>query len=99
MKSMDFGSTLIVTLISMAIVFFGLAVLIGLIKVMVRVTGLKGKKKTETEEKIVAGIEEPAEDQPVQDDAETVAAIMAAISCMLEEGQQFTVRRIRRIRC
>ena len=101
MKSMEFGSTLIVTLISMTIVFFGLAILIGLIKVMVGLTGSKEKKKnkTEKETEIVTEVTDTAAEKTAQDDSETVAAIMAAISCMLEDGQQFTVRRIRRIKC
>ena len=95
---LSLGNSLIVTVIGMLIVFFGLTVLIFLIKILIKLTDNLGKKTT----KVAAVPAAPVPAQPVEeiveeDDGELVAAIMAALSCVMEEGKTFTVRHIRRI--
>ena len=82
-KPAEFGQTLLVTLIGMAIVILGLTVLIFLIKGLVKITDGLGKKKQ-------------PEDEPAEDSA-LVAAITAALMCVMEDNQGFVVRRIRRV--
>lgn len=99
-----FGESLIVTLTGLAVVFFGLVVLMGLIKVLVAATKNIGKPK---QPKQAAKPAEPAPaPAPVAAVAEPVAAanddaliavITAAVACMMDDGAAFTVRRVRRI--
>ena len=96
MDKLIFG--LLVAVIGMLTVFFGLVILIMLIKAMTALTDKTGKKKTEAAASVSAAsvVEEaPAEDEV--DDGEVIAAITAAISCMMEEGSRFTVRHVRRV--
>ncbi len=95
---------LVVTLIGIAIVFLGLTILIGLIKVMTlvieKMTGRKDKKAAAPAPAPVKAEPAPAvEELPEEEDeGEVVAAIMAALSCVMG-GQKgsFRVRRIRRV--
>ncbi len=95
---------LVTTLIGVAIVFLGLTVLIGLIKVMtLLIEKITSRKKEKTVASVPAPVKEetaPAvEDLPEEEDeGEVVAAIMAALSCVMG-GQKgsFRVRRIRRV--
>jgi len=97
MEKLVFGLT--VALIGMMIVFFGLVILIGLIKTLGILSTPRKKKekevKTETPVVSTVPVEEKADN--VQDDGAIVAAITAAISCILGEGNGFTVKHIRRI--
>ena len=108
-KDLDvsFGDSLIVLLLGMAIVMAVLAVIIGLIKIIKLVLdAIEGNKKAE---QVTAAVtqSEPQKQQTVQEDEETVAAIAAAISCMLESEKQgatadvtapFVIKKIKRIR-
>lgn len=99
MEKLTFG--ILVSLLGMAIVFFGLVILMYLIKALVTATqGIGKQKKTaeKAEPEVVSALE-PTETVAVQetDDSATVAAIMAAISCMLGDNTAFKVRHIRRI--
>lgn len=92
---------LTVTLIGVCIVFFGLAVLIGLINLMGRATANLGRKK---EKAVVPApvaaapvVEAKPEPEPVQEDEALIAVITAAVAMMMEEGSAFTVRRVRRV--
>ncbi len=94
---------LVTTLIGIAIVFLGLTVLIGLIKVMtLLIEKITARKKEKTAAPAPAPVKtEPApvvEELPEEDEGEVVAAIMAALSCVMG-GQKgsFRVRRIRRV--
>lgn len=99
------GFGLIVTLIGIAIVFLGLTILIGLIKLMEKATanlgkggkgGKKGKKQAEAP--APAPVAAPVvEEVPVADDSELIAVISAAVAMMMEDGSAFTVRRVRRV--
>ncbi len=101
MQSIIFG--LSVTVIGVAIVFFGLVVLIGLIKLMQMATSGMGKKKEAPKAAPApaaapAPVVEAAPAAPVQDDAALIAVISAAIAAMMEDSNTgFVVRRVRRI--
>lgn len=96
----NLGFGLIVTLIGMLTVFFGLVLLIGLIKLMENATanlgkgGKKAKKQTEAPAPVAAPV---VEEVPVADDSELIAVISAAVAMMMEDGSAFTVRRVRRV--
>ena len=90
-----------VTAVGVGIVFVGLVVLIGLIKIIGVATGSLGKKK---EAPKPAPQPEPAptvtvvEEAPAaQDDGALIAVITAAIAAMLDDGGSFVVRRVRRV--
>lgn len=93
------GNSLLVALVGMTVVFLGLCILIGLIKLLAKATEQMGKKKeTPAPAPVAPAVETPAvEEAPQTDDAAVVAAITAAIACMMEDGSAFTVRRVRRI--
>lgn len=102
-NKLGFGLT--VTLIGIAIVFLGLTILIGLIKLMEKATanlgkggkgGKKGRKQAEAP--APAPVAAPVvEEVPVADDSELIAVISAAVAMMMEDGSAFTVRRVRRV--
>ena len=100
-QPLDFGSSLLVTVVGMAIVLFGLSVLIFLIKALVKVTeNLGQKKKTEVQAAPAAPVAETvevAEESAVENQDELIAVITAAIACMMEEGTGFTVRHVKRV--
>lgn len=103
LNNLGFGLT--VTLIGIAIVFLGLTILIGLIKLMEKATanlgkGGKGVKKgkKQAEAPAPAPVAAPVvEEVPVADDSELIAVISAAVAMMMEDGSAFTVRRVRRV--
>lgn len=103
LSNLGFGLT--VTLIGIAIVFLGLTILIGLIKLMEKATanlgkgGKGGKKaKKQAEAPAPAPVAAPVvEEVPVADDSELIAVISAAVAMMMEDGSAFTVRRVRRV--
>lgn len=96
-NNLGFGLT--VTLIGIAIVFLGLTILIGLIKLMEKATANLGKKaKKQAEAPAPAPVAAPVvEEVPVADDSELIAVISAAVAMMMEDGSAFTVRRVRRV--
>ena len=97
------GKAALIALIGFLIVFLVLAVLVLLLMLFKFLFGLKinFKKKNKTDE-----ISEEATQVNVDSDEETVAAITAAIACMLEaekgEGEEqaapFVIRKIKRIK-
>ena len=99
MDKLIFGLT--VTVIGIAVVFCGLVVLIGLIKLVAMATGGISKPKKEKAAPAPAPAPVPAapvaEAQPVQADDALIAVISAAVAAMMEDGSAFTVRRIRRV--
>ena len=103
LNNLGFGLT--VTLIGIAIVFLGLTILIGLIKLMEKATanlgkgGKGGKKaKKQADAPAPAPVSAPVvEEVPVADDSELIAVISAAVAMMMEDGSAFTVRRVRRV--
>ena len=99
MDKLIFGLT--VTVIGIAVVFCGLVVLIGLIKLVAMATGSASRPRKEKAAPVPAPAPAPAapvaQEQPVQADDTLIAVISAAVAAMMEDGSAFTVRRIRRI--
>lgn len=93
----NLGFGLIVTLIGMVTVFFGLVLLIGLIKLMEKATSNLGKEKKTAKAEAAPAPAPVAEEVPVTDDGELIAVISAAVAAMMEDGSAFTVRRVRRV--
>lgn len=95
------GFSLIVMVIGMVTVFVGLVLLIGLIKIMEKLTSNLGqgkKKAAKAAEAAPAPAAAPVvEEVPVTDDNELIAVISAAVAMMMEDGSAFTVRRVRRV--
>lgn len=90
-----------VTAVGVGIVFVGLVILIGLIKLIGVATGSLGKKK-ETVKPVPESAPVPTvtviEEEPAaQDDTALIAVITAAIAAMLDDGSTFVVRRVRRV--
>ncbi len=105
-NSLTLGDSLLVTLIGMIIVFFGLTVLIFLIKALIGLTDNLGKKKAKPKVSTLPVAPppppvkvEPAamEDVREEDEAELIAVITAALMCVMEEGTGFRVRHVRRV--
>ena len=85
----------------MIIVFLGLTILIFMIKALIASTdGMGKKKKAQQAQPVqtakVAATVQPEQSEPEADDS-LVAAITAALMCVMEENQGFVVRRIRRV--
>ena len=101
MQTLIFG--LLVTAIGIGIVFVGLVILIGLIKLISLATSGLGKKKPAaapaptTPPPTPAPTVPAAPATPAQDDAALIAAITAAITMMLDDGSTFIVRKVRRV--
>lgn len=98
METLTFGLT--VALIGMAIVFAGLVLLIGLIKVVAMATGNIGKPKQEkkAEPAPVAAPAVQAAAPAANADDQLIAVITAAVAAMMADtGNGFVVRRVRRI--
>lgn len=99
-ESLNLADALLVTVIGMLIVFFGLTVLIFLIKLLVKVTGNMGAKKS-TQPAATAPVVETVPEETEEDDSEIIAVITAAVYAMLDEekkdGSGFVVRHIRRV--
>ena len=100
-KPLSVDNALLVMLIGMLIVFVGLVILIFLIRLLVKLTEGRRKAAEPVAVTTLPSVSAPPAVQaaePEEDDGALVAAITAAISCMLgEENGAFTVRRIRRV--
>ncbi len=95
MSTLIFGLT--VALIGIAIVFCGLVVLIGLIKLITVATQpRKTAEPAPAPAPVPAPVAPAAAAAPAQDDA-LIAVITAAVAAMMEDGAAFTVRRVRRV--
>ena len=88
-------ASLMVLVIGLVVVFFGLVLLIGLIKIMTMLT--QEHKKKAAAAAPAPAVPVAAEEVTVQSDDALIAVITAAITCAMEEGTGFTVRRVRRI--
>lgn len=104
MQINGFADTLMVAVVGMAVVFFGLVILIMLIKLMGALTGNMGKKeapKAAPAPVAAAPVAAPApvgKLSPAKFDAETVAVITAAIAAERGEGYPFQIKRIVRVK-
>lgn len=101
---MTFANSLLVAVVGMVVVFFGLVVLIMLIKLMGALTGSMGKKeapKAAPAPVAAAPAAAPAPEgklSPAKFDDETVAVITAAIAAVRGEGYPFQIKRIVRVK-
>ena len=100
---MDFGTSLLVAVIGIVVVFFGLVILIMLIKLMGVLTGNMGKKEAPkaAPAPVAAPVAAPAPEgklSPAKFDDETVAVIAAAIAAVRGEGYPFQIKRIVRVK-
>ena len=102
METLTFAETLLVAVIGMLVVFFGLVILIMLIKLMGTLTGNMGKK--EAPKAAPAPVAAPVAPAPVgklspaKFDAETVAVITAAIAAVRGDDYPFQIKRIVRVK-
>ena len=88
-----------VTAVGMLVVFFGLIVLIGLIKIMTMLSQSKKPKEKEVVAPAPVAAPAPVEAEaaaPTQDDV-LIAVISAAVVATMGEETGFVVRRVRRI--
>ena len=88
-----------VTALGMLVVFFGLIVLIGLIKIMTMLSQSKKPKEKEAVAPAPVAAPAPVEAEaaaPTQDDV-LIAVISAAVAAAMGEETGFVVRRVRRI--
>ncbi len=88
-----------VTAVGMLVVFFGLIVLIGLIKIMTMLSQSKKPKEKEAVAPDPVAAPAPVEAEaaaPTQDDV-LIAVISAAVAAAMGEETGFVVRRVRRI--
>ena len=88
-----------VTAVGMLVVFFGLIVLIGLIKIMTMLSQSKKPKEKEAVAPAPVAAPVPVEAEaaaPTQDDV-LIAVISAAVAAAMGEETGFVVRRVRRI--
>ena len=96
-----FLESLMVTGTGLVIVFFGLVLLIGLIKLLVTATQNLGRKKKSQPVPSVTLPSVPlppaAEEPEEVNDAELIAVITAALMGCMDSGSRFTVRRVRRV--
>ena len=100
---MTFANSLLVAVVGIAVVFFGLVILIALIKLMGALTGNMGKKEAPkaAPAPVVAPVAAPAPAgklSPAKFDDETVAVITAAIAAVRGEGYPFQIKRIVRVK-
>ena len=104
MNNLSFPETLLVAVIGILVVFFGLVILIMLIKLMGALTGGMGKKaapKAAPAPVAAAPVAAPAAEgklSPAKFDDETVAVITAAIAAVRGEGYPFKIKRIVRVK-
>ena len=104
METLTLAETLLVAVVGMLVVFFGLVVLIMLIKLMGALTGNMGKKeapKAAPAPVAAAPVAVPApvgKLSPAKFDDETVAVITAAIAAVRGEGYPFQIKRIVRVK-
>lgn len=105
--------TLLVAVVGMLVVFFGLVVLIALIKIMQVLTGNIGKKEEPKAAPAAAPaaapvaaaapvvaplVTEATKVKPAKIDDTTVAVLTAAIAAVRGEGYPFKIRRIVRVK-
>ena len=99
---LTFGTSLLVAVVGICVVFFGLIILIALIKLMGILTGNMGKK--EAPKAAPAPVAAPVAPAPVgklspaKFDADTVAVITAAIAAVRGDDYPFQIKRIVRVK-
>lgn len=110
MEIKSFADTLMVAIVGMAVVFFGLVVLIMLIKAMSTLTGNMGKKTNTASAPVAAPVAAAPVAAAIESvikpemkiksakiDPETIAVLTAAIAATRGEGYPFKIKRIVRM--
>lgn len=99
LSALSYGG--IVAVIGMAVVFFGLFLLIICISVMAVFFKAKNKKKIKTPKAAPiapeAPVAAPVVEDEIVDDTELIAVIAAAIAAFDNSGKTLVVRRVRRV--
>ena len=99
LNALSYGG--IVAVIGMAVVFFGLFLLILCVSAMAAFFKAKNKKKIETPAKAPtapeAPVAAPVDEDEIVDDAQLIAVIAAAIAAFDNSGKTLVVRRVRRV--
>ena len=97
---MTFANSLLVAVVGIAVVFFGLVILIALIKLMGVLTGNMGKKEAPKATPAAAPVAPAPEGKlsPAKFDDQTVAVITAAIAAVRGEDYPFQIKRIVRVK-
>ena len=101
METLTFAETLLVAVVGILVVFFGLVILIMLIKLMGALTGSMGKQEAPKAAPVAAPVAAPApvgKLSPAKIDDETVAVLTAAIAAVRGEGYPFQIKRIVRVK-
>ena len=92
---LTFGTSLLVAVVGICVVFFGLIILIALIKLMGILTGNMGKKEAPKAAPAPAPVGKLS---PAKFDDETVAVITAAIAAVRGDDYPFQIKRIVRVK-
>ena len=99
LNALSYGG--IVAVIGMAVVFFGLFLLILCVSAMAAFFKAKDKKKIENPAKAPtapeAPVAAPVVEDEIVDDAQLIAVIAAAIAAFDNSGKTLVVRRVRRV--
>lgn len=97
LNALSYGG--IVAVIGMAVVFFGLFLLILCVSAMAAFFKAKDKKKIEkpTASAPEAPVAAPVVEEEVVDDTELIAVIAAAIAAFDNSGKTLVVRKVRRV--
>ena len=96
LNALSYGG--IVTIIGMAVVFFGLFLLILCVSAMAAFFKAKDKKKIETTAKAPeVPAAAPVVEEEIVDDTELIAVIAAAIAAFDNSGKTLVVRKVRRV--
>ena len=112
METLTFAETLLVAVVGIAVVFFGLVILIMLIKLLGVLTGGMGQKSEAKAAPAAAAvapvaaapaaveslIKPDAKIKSAKIDAQTIAVLTAAIAATRGEGYPFKIRRIVRVK-
>ena len=98
LNALSYGG--IVAVIGMAVVFFGLFLLILCVSAMAAFFKAKNKKKIENPAKAPtapeAPVAAPVVEDEIVDDAQLIAVIAAAIAAFDQSGKNLVVRKVRR---
>ena len=102
MDTLTLPQTLLVAVVGMLVVFFGLVILIMLIKLMGALTGNMGKQEApKAAAPVAAPVVAPApvgKLSPAKFDDQTVAVITAAIAAVRGDDYPFQIKRIVRVK-
>lgn len=97
LENLTFASTLGISVVGIIVVFIGLILLMSFIQALAYASRIE--KKTDKKEKVADKVKPVVVEKPIVEQGltpEIIAAITAAVSCMLEPETKFVVRRVKR---